>query len=133
MPDKLTDNEIVKALECCAVPLPKFKCDECPAWVNSHCTLKTEDTIYLINRLQAENERLKEGLPMSASFLFEKAKLDELLTRTVEAETKFKNKIKAEAYKECIEKVMSKSIYNPMGMFYIVPEEWLKELVGEDK
>ena len=69
---------------------------------NSKKKLATSD---LINRQKEEIERLEKGFPMSASFLFEKAKLDELLIRTGEAESKFKDKIKAEAYKECIEKV----------------------------
>ena len=87
MPDKLTDSEIKKALEC----KPKA------------------ELVEMCNRLQAENERLRKGWKADIQL-------------TAEA--------KAEAYKECIEKVISKSIYNPMGMFYIVPEEWLKELVG---
>ena len=61
MPDKkLTDNEIIKALECCN----QNDCKTCPygkyntaGWC---CMPKLrKDTLSLINRLQAELERLK--------------------------------------------------------------------------
>ena len=61
MPDKLTDSEIVKALECCTEDIPN--CDECP--YDHYCSIHSQehnvlkDTLDLINRLQAENERLK--------------------------------------------------------------------------
>lgn len=88
MPDKnLTDNDIVKALkELLEVML-------CEGDLQKSSTISK--AIDLINRQKAEIERLEKGLPMSASFLFEKAKLDELLTRTVEAGSNFKDKIKA--------------------------------------
>lgn len=62
MPDKkLTDSEIVKALECCCKG-QLYQCNNCPLKINgySHCfdTLR-KYTLDLINRLQAENERLK--------------------------------------------------------------------------
>ena len=61
MPDKkLTDNEIVKALEChsrpsnsCSSNCPYLMCEEVM------CTKKlSKDALNLINRLQAENKRL---------------------------------------------------------------------------
>ena len=55
----MEDKEIVKALECCARPLPHCYCGECPAGANGGCAIKTENIIDLINRLQAENEELK--------------------------------------------------------------------------
>ena len=105
MPNKLTDKEIVKALECCSI---EHACGKCPYARNKGCSCINgilKDALDLINRLQADNERFKKGLPMSASFLFEKAELDELLTRTVEAEASFKTKIKAEARKEFAERL----------------------------
>lgn len=60
----MTDSEILKALECCARPLPHCYCDECPAGANGGCAIKTENIIDLINRLQAENERLKKANEM---------------------------------------------------------------------
>ena len=157
MPDKkLTDSEIVKALEC----LVKGKCPECPYFISypcGECRKMLNSVLDLINRLQvrveklekvehfadktiatlqAENERLKEGLPISASFIFEKAQLDELLTRTVEVESKFKNKIKAEAYKEFAERVKLEFYYEfdeliPSIMADKI-DNLLKELAGEE-
>ena len=59
MPDKLTDNEIVKALECCKND--GIICFECPYKKPNGCMEKlSADVLDLINRLQAEIERLKE-------------------------------------------------------------------------
>ena len=67
MPDKkLTDNEIIKALECCSVGT--FACDEqCPCF-HSKSNLKLTscrfelicDALDIINRQKAEIEFLKE-------------------------------------------------------------------------
>ena len=58
MPDKkLTDSEIVKALECC---VNEKTCKNCAYSGRSCLTPLKRDTLDLINRLQAENERLKE-------------------------------------------------------------------------
>lgn len=113
----ITDSEIVKALKCCNGSFDT--CSECPLDEQGIGCWKLEKlALDLINRLQAENERLKEEVKEHIKKSVAKRKYDRAL-------------IKAEAYKECIEKVMSKSLYNPSGMFYIVPEEWLKELVVE--
>ena len=61
---KLTDNEIVKALECCIKSVTYNECEKCPYYDDENealvCTgnLLT-NAIDLINRLQKENERLK--------------------------------------------------------------------------
>lgn len=56
MPDKkLTDGEIVKALECCCTY--KGKCTDCPAFVKvdrSNCKQVLLGAIEIINRLQAD-------------------------------------------------------------------------------
>ena len=54
---KLTDNEIKKALECCA---RGYDCRECPMNApNCYARVPMAFALDLINRLQAENERLK--------------------------------------------------------------------------
>jgi Skp family chaperone for outer membrane proteins len=61
MPDKLTDAEIVKALECCTTN--GASCKDCPAFVKvdrSNCKKYFRGALDLINRLQAENENLQE-------------------------------------------------------------------------
>ena len=62
MPDnKLTDNEIVKALECCSTY--KGKCTDCPAFVKvdcSNCKKVLLGAVEIINRLQADCENYKQ-------------------------------------------------------------------------
>ena len=134
MPNKLTDEEIVKALECCAVLLPKFKCDECPAWVNSRCTLKTEYIINLINRLQAENgvyetcnarkdeairhleaenERLKPFEDKIAEFNSQ-IRVENMLifANSFEEWLEFCDNLKSEAYKKVEEKIHATTWYH---------------------
>ena len=85
MPDKLTDKEIVKALECC----PKnIICGECPLCGTNDCMNKLYvNSLDLINRLQAENEEQEKAI-LNA------------LHRIKEV----RQTAKAEAYKECVEK-----------------------------
>ena len=104
MPDKLTDKEIVKALECAI----RNDCD-------CNCVFllpnKVQDVLDLINRLQAENERLKTQLYL------------EKYTDVA------KKKIKAEAYKEFAERLI------PMiddGYVADIIDNLLKELKGND-
>lgn len=110
MPNNLIDNEIKKALECCSENAP---CSECPMWERGpNCV----DGLYryalnLINRLQAENERLSK------------------ITRPLIAE------IKAEAMTEFAEELKEKSFktYDWRGMVKVVDiDNLLKEIVGED-
>lgn len=54
----MTDNEIIKALECCNYN--NYKCDNCP-YIYKACTVY-KDAIDLINRQKAEIERLKSEL-----------------------------------------------------------------------
>lgn len=59
---KLTDNEIVKALECCTTN--GATCKECPAFVKvdrSNCKKYFRGALDLINRLQAEIEKWQGG------------------------------------------------------------------------
>ena len=53
----LTDNEIIKALECCKTG----NCDECPFYgVKEDCEVELpEEALNLANRLKAEIERLQ--------------------------------------------------------------------------
>ena len=70
--NKLTDNEIVKALECCI----DCKCKECPCYKNiegeMYCTeIDEEEILDLINRQQAEIEKLNKARQKQAVFLGE--------------------------------------------------------------
>ena len=148
---KLTDNEIKKALECCAVQ-GHFVCNECPAFVNSKCTGTHKAVLDLINRLQAENERKKENV----------SRLQSVLLRFMEEISEWGNKndidtsnfsmipilesekenlakqLKSEAYKEFAEMLHEelriygiKDKFNK-SVFLNVVDNAKKELVGED-
>ena len=135
MPNELTDSEIVKALECCSVGT--FACGEECSRFHSKSNLKISscrfeligDALDLINRLQAENERLKEEVKAHIKKSVAKRKYDRAL-------------IKSEAYKECIEKVKEKSCkLNMCHNDVVVKTDYqisgealdnlLKELIGE--
>jgi hypothetical protein len=129
---KLTDSEIIKALECCARPIPHCYCGECPAGASGGCAIKTENIIDLINRLQAENERLK-GISDN--------KTKELLryNDSIEELHKKLETAKAEAYKEFAERLTEEIIndihFSQIEKDYlcVMIDNLLKEMVGEDK
>ena len=57
----MTDKEIIKALECCT---QQHKCNECPYLMEHHLVCNHhlhKDTLDLINRQQAEIERLSNS------------------------------------------------------------------------
>lgn len=54
----MTDNEIIKALECCAED--EWRCNNnCPFFEKCSKTLMAKSSLDIINRQQAEIERLK--------------------------------------------------------------------------
>ena len=110
---KLTDSEIVKALE----SMIQFA-DTVNRSVLDMVDVQTlKDTLDLINRLQKENERLKKGWKADA-------------IRWIIADAK------AEAYKEFAERLKENSIATFSFKGVVMVEEiddLLKELVGEDK
>ena len=118
----MTDTEIKKALECCSMSSYPA-CRDCPYhddYVNRDCINKRNADIKdLINRLQAENERLKE--------------VNDSFTDI----GKLYSEIKAEAYKEFAEKLKEKLVYEHFFETEVVfldkikIDKVLKELVGE--
>ena len=58
----MTDNEIIKALECCSKPVIEEYCSECPYHLGGqeNCHKLLGDILDLINRQKAEIERLNE-------------------------------------------------------------------------
>ena len=149
MPNKLTDEQIIKALECCAVPLPEFKCDECPAGANGGCAMKTEDVIELINCLEARigvyetcNARKDEAIKHLESEVKKLKAENERLNNNISAmAVTMSNSAKAtrhEAYKEFAEKA-KEELYDWVGADNCVTyprikrvlDNLLKELEGE--
>lgn len=162
MDKKLTDKDIIKALpnmtyggHYCA------KCKYDNGKGNDRCGLKgckiARYALDLITRQQAENENLKvelqsmRGAANSLKMHYEEAQAEiERLKESLNIElenfaTEYDNKIKAEAYKECIEKVKNyiKTHCNPYGkpdfdydtsikiLNFI--DNILKEMVGEEE
>lgn len=134
MPDKLTDNEIIKAFECCYNDKP---CSDCPFYVDCNCTTPKNDTEFLpkkiveiINRLQAENERLKkETKKCKEHYKMACSERNEFLEQLETA--------KAEAYKEFVERLKESKPIEHKGTLYYETftirevDNLLKELVGE--
>ena len=175
MPDKkLTDKEIVKALEICGTY--KGKCTDCPAFVKvdrSNCKnvllgaveiinrqnadlidkekqlqdalksmavnkTKVIDCEKEINRLQAENERLKPFEDKIAKFNSH-IRVEDMLVfaSSLEEWLEFCENLKAEAYKEFAERLHEelriygiKDKFNK-SVFLNVVDKAKKELVGE--
>lgn len=120
MPDKkLTDNEIVKALECCVGDNDGKNCFDCPLWEIDDCQERLLlDALGIINRLQVNNERLTTAHP-----------------KTIESIKKMRDKAKAEAYKEFAERLKKK--YKPYVILgsevaEIEIDNLLKEMLGEN-
>ena len=137
----MTDNEIIKAYEWlkkCHNGKVK-ECGKCPLKPHyPYCENKLIDFLYdLINRQKAEIERLKNELelrpPLSASYLFKKAELDEMLLKAISAEEDFRTKIKAEAIKEyhavVKQRLLDKGFYP--AIVKCVIEEVAQEMVGD--
>ena len=88
----MTDNEIVKALECCSYATYNSDCEKCPYYPDKECVKKQcTDIIDLINRQKAEIERLQ-----TFSLQLNKIFMD------------FVNKEKTEARKEFAERLKGK-------------------------
>lgn len=129
---KLTDSKIVKALECCNTEYDGYQCPHCPLIHKGCKKALIQNALDLINRLQAENERLKD------------------YTITVEKEVDWyrdelrhsDKKVATKAYKEVFQKLNDKALVRKIKLFggwFIVKGVTLhdintlkKELVGEE-
>ena len=117
---KLTDEEIVKALECCANFSTQKDCDLCPIGVIK-CfeqeNLMPQLALDLINRLQAENAELQKQVDV---LKFDKEILQKLIDKREKDTAK-------EIYAQVLE-------WSPVGenyhWFITTLENWLKERYG---
>ena len=125
----MTDTDIKMALECCGDEEEMHWCTECPYYDKENDLCQEDlhrDALDLINRLEAENERLRK----------ECGNQSELWSNHYESlyQTAL-GTIKPKAYKECIEKV--KALFpsdNEPYQYWEVHEgadNLLKELVGD--
>jgi hypothetical protein len=149
----MTDNEIVKALECCASG--DDGCEKgCPLQGKCISPIRGSEQIMqnaldLINRLQEENERLNFVRTKDQMRYQEKTSRqaetncalydlhDKAIKEVKELEVKLKT-AKSEAYKEFAERLKEKyGYYDWENKCIVYPEDeidnLLKELVGETK
>ena len=100
MDNKLTDNETIKALECCTNSFYNgfAKCEECPKFTEmSGCTIKLMcNALDLINRKNAKIERLQKEGKEAVSCFTRMESLYKIKCKELEI-------AKAEAVKELIE------------------------------
>ncbi len=120
----MTDNEIIKALECSV----KDKCPECPyfhSYPCDKCRNMRADALDLINRQKAEIELLRTTLQKVSDGLGE---AKGLVVKDIA-------KAKAEAYKEFAERLKKHSYYDHKDQRNVVAEviidHYLKEMIGE--
>ena len=121
--NKLTDNEIIKALKCCS--RNRF-CGECENYHNvceGNATTMIRNALDLINRLQAENKKRQGG------YMTQKQEIANL-------EIEFKAmRGAANSYKAENERLNAKlkSVYKELERIALMTVETdRKELVGED-
>ena len=140
MPDKkLTDNEIIKALECCSEPYCND--NQCPLHKN---TINTKDCITqlstnaldLINRLEGENKK-NETIIRFADKTIEslKAEVERLKANEEMAEgyaDALVEMTKTEAYKEFAERLREKTkwLFSSVSINNEI-DNLLNELVGD--
>lgn len=102
----MTDNEIVKAFECCCVEEPRPNCKECPIeGACANCDLDYE-VFSLINRQKEEIERLEKEKE-SIKYCYEQAReYNNQLAESCETNCKkFNMTTRAEAIKEFAERL----------------------------
>ena len=117
--NKLTDNEIIKALECCSNDCDGSGCGNCPLGdVYPDCELDGQ-IIDLINRQKAEIERLNKANTSVVEHL-KKAR------RQIKA-------AKAEAIKEFAERLKDKASDFEFGkaVWVVYIDNLVKEMVGD--
>ena len=139
----MTDNEIIKAVECCTTN--GASCKDCPAFVKvdrSNCKKFFKGAIDLINRQKAEKEALINGQETLQKYMAEQ-KAEIRKYKNCYEQVKWERDLfeeqcktaKAEAIKEFAER-LKKSGFN--GMDVVIPEEvdidnLVKEMVGNNE
>lgn len=117
------DEEIVKALECCAKSKTNNDCEalNCPCFKNGMCIFVDDDyglqnlALDLINRQKAEIERLKGST----------------VVNNIMESQRIKREAKAESYKEFAKLLIDKA---SKGLIHVSDlPDFVKEMVGEEE
>lgn len=99
---KFTDEEIKKGLECCFV---NRSCKGCPQYAKDNCIVQVGvKALDLINRYEAENERLKEEIVIRDKIIDERGKEVIRHDNAIRSLHKQLDNLKSEAIKEFCEK-----------------------------
>lgn len=125
----MTDNDIIKALECCGCD--NYQCDNCP-YAYKTCTVY-KDSLDLINRQKAEIERLTAMLEAAEDYLyplpFKNAFDDELAKAKSEAIKEFAERLK-NAFPEGNRDNKCPAIY--IDDYCYIIDECAEEMVGDN-
>ena len=139
----MTDNEIIKALECCS---QNNGCESCPYMWMGHCTEQLpEDALGLINRQNAEIDGLKiANEKMYEAGKEQEAEIERLCSVVDKTDAAYFQKVsevdraKAEAIKEFAERLKGKKERQCAGMGMVGYIVWVedidktvKEMVGD--
>lgn len=129
---KITDEEIIKVLECCA-DSKNYQCNKCPLYADCEKASIAENALDLINRQKSEIERLKECPKCVYEY---DGEVTEYCVQGPCPNFKTVEQIKAEAYKEFAERLKSYLLLNKKGSMSVVSFEnidtLLKRMVGEE-
>ncbi len=126
----MTDNDIIKALECCTSWGCGTSCADCPLQ-NTGCIHfnKLGATLDLINRQKAD---LDKFTTLYANAKAESERLKEKNRNAMRCTPKAIRRAKAEAIKECLQEVRKRtSSYICAARIRWVTDEIEKEMVGD--
>ena len=131
---KLTDEEIIKSLQCCLCDgSERLKCqDDIKNICRLECNKVATETINFINQQKAEIERLKECPKCVYEY---DGEITEYCVQGPCGNFKTVEQVKAEAYKEFAERLKSYLLLNKKGEASVISFEnvdnLLKEMVGK--
>ena len=114
----MTDNEIIKALECCSNRYDCYSCEYYNQYCKGDMNVTLKDALDLINRLRAENEKLIERI-------LEVQRCDNELIETL-------NKIHEEKVKTAKAEILKEFVYELMQIPNVaVYKNEIKDLLEE--
>lgn len=134
----MTDNEIIKALECCSVDPSSGKyadCKNCPLDIldsaNCFWFVIQKNALDLINRQKAEIERLKTSRNDDRHKFCNLIGNVLVYSSTLEDYNNFRKEIKAAAVGEFVERFRKLSEYGTINISPWQLDNIAKEMVGE--
>ena len=129
--EKLSYEELIKALDCCAHTIENNMCGECPA--AKYKAGKCDDLVKLqaaemLKDFKVENENLKERAIPTSGFI-NLLNGAHVYTKTLEEYNEFRKSIKSSVINEFAERLCDGRVSNDPVVISVKAE--LKEVVGE--